>query len=90
MAGRQVRYHSENNTYANAVGVLGYGSATATTYESESGTYDIEVSASSVNSFTLTATPKNGQAADDCGSLSYNSAGQKTIGGSTVTVQECW
>ncbi len=90
VAGKQVRFHSENNTYTAVIGELGYGAAAATSYESESATYDISVSVADAISFTLTATPKNTQASDECGSLGYNSAGVKTISGSTITLEECW
>ncbi len=89
MAGKQVRFHSENNTYASAVGDLGYGAAGATSYESESASYDVSVTAADAASFSLTAAPKNAQSSDDCGSLSYNSAGQKSVSG-TASVADCW
>ncbi len=90
IAGKQVRYHSENNTYTAVIGELGYGAATSTTYESEHATYDITISAANGTSFTLSATPKNSQSNDDCGSLGYNSAGVKTITGASASVEACW
>ncbi len=90
VAGKQVRYHSENNTYTAVIGELGYGAAASTTYESEHQTYDISVSAANGTSFTLLAVPKNTQSSDDCGSLGINSAGVKSITGAGVTVQDCW
>lgn len=90
MASRQVRYYSENNTYATSTGVLGYGAADETTYHSEHQTYDIKVTAADEISFTLSAEPKNEQSSDKCGSLGYNSAGLKTVSVSNQTVAECW
>lgn len=42
--------------------------------------------------FTLTATAKSAQAADDCTSLSYNQAGIKGANGGTgaTIVKKCW
>ncbi len=91
VASKQVRFHSENNTYATTVGELGYGAAAATSYESETGTYDVAVAAGAdAISFSLTATPKNAQNGDKCGTLGYNSAGAKTFSGTGVTLDECW
>lgn len=41
------------------------------------------------NTFTITATPNGGQAADRCGTLSLNQAGVKTETG-IATLSECW
>ena len=41
------------------------------------------------NTFTITATPNGGQAADRCGTLSLNQAGVKTKTGS-APLAECW
>ncbi len=90
VAGRQVRFHSENNIYATVIGELGYGASSSATYESEHATYDLSVAAANATSFTLLAVPKNAQSSDDCGSLGYNSAGVRTITGASVTVKECW
>ena len=91
IAGRQVRFHSENNTYATTTGALGYGAASDTTYESETGAYDVAVAAGAdAVSFALTATPKNAQNGDKCGTLGYNSAGAKTFTGTGVTLDDCW
>ncbi|HBR98318.1 MAG TPA: pilus assembly protein PilE [Gammaproteobacteria bacterium] len=90
MAGKQVRFHAENNTYATKVGELGYGASGSTTYSSETDVYDLEVDSADAVSFALKATPKNAQHDDDCGELGYNSAGAKTFSGSGVTLDECW
>lgn len=58
--------------------------------------YTISMSASTKNSFTLTATPKIGtpQEKDKCGTLTLTQTGVKEITskpiGSTLTADECW
>lgn len=46
------------------------------------GYYDLAISASAATSYTITATPKNQQSSDLCGTLSINSTGLKTYTGS--------
>lgn len=48
--------------------------------------YDLSISASAPNSFTLTATPRG---LDKCGNLTITNTGLKGTS-STLTVQECW
>ena len=90
MAGEQYRYFSENNTYADKLTTLGYGSDSEST---ENGFYSISVTEQSANSYTLTAAPVAGksQATDDtaCKSLTINSVGTKGVTGS-AGVDECW
>lgn len=90
VSGKQVRFHSENNTYADKIGDLGYGAAGSNSYETETKVYDVAVTAAGVRSFTLTATPKAQQVVDDCGSLIYNSAGQKLVSATGVDPSDCW
>lgn len=90
VSGKQVRYHSENNTYAANIGDLGYGAAGSNSYETETKVYDVVVTAADVRSFTLTAAPKGQQADDECGSLIYNSAGQKLVSATGIDASECW
>ncbi len=42
------------------------------------------------NTFTLSAAPKNGQAADPCGTLSLDQAGVKDVAGGTLPKEDCW
>jgi type IV pilus assembly protein PilE len=89
VASKQVRHHSENNTYASLIGELGYGAATATDYDSEGGYYKVSVTAANATSFTLVAAPQNAQSSDECASLGYNSAGQKSTT-SVLPAADCW
>ena len=55
--------------------------ATISTY------YDFEFTNIAGNAFTLNAAPRGTQAKDKCGTLTFNSLGQK---GAKLSVQECW
>ena len=90
VSGKQVRYHSENNTYIDKIGDLGYGAAGSNSFETQSKAYDVTVTDAGNRSFTLTATPKNQQVDDECESLIYNSAGQKLVSASGIDPAECW
>lgn len=90
-ASKQQRFFSQNMTYADVVGKLGYGAATNTSQTTGSGAYNVTVSAFTASSFTLLATPVAGtdQVNDGCGNLSITNTGQKGESGS-LTVQDCW
>jgi len=50
--------------------------------------YNISISASAANSYTLTATSINGDA--KCGNLTLTNAGVKDRTGTALTVADCW
>ena len=54
--------------------------------------YDLALTAATATTFTLTATPKNDQAVDSCGKLTYTNTAQKGIADAAVgkTVSDCW
>lgn len=86
-AGEQARFFSENNSYAASMTAMGYGADSEPT---ESGHYNVAVSAATATSFTLTATAAGDQANDAvCGNLSINSVGTKLESG-TGTTADCW
>jgi type IV pilus assembly protein PilE len=49
--------------------------------------YDLAVSAATVNSYTLTATPRG---ADKCGNLTLTNTGVKGRSATAPSIQECW
>ena len=49
--------------------------------------YDLTVTAISLNSYTLTATPR---VTDKCGNLTLTNTNVKDRSGTGITVQECW
>lgn len=53
----------------------------------ESPRYDLALSAPAVNSYTLTATPRQ---ADTCGNLTLTNTGVKGRTGTSLSIQECW
>lgn len=86
------RNYTENNKYHQT------SSGTAITLpwyiSPKSGTtlYDISAPTLTATTYILTATPvSTGRMAnDDCGSLSINQLGQKTVSGATLDANSCW
>ncbi|HMN20326.1 MAG TPA: type IV pilin protein [Ottowia sp.] len=54
--------------------------------------YDISIVSADGNTYTLTATPKGGQAGDKCGNYTLNQGGLRGANGATSgdIVTECW
>lgn len=97
LASRMERFYSERNTYQTAT--IGTGAATdiRATNVSPDGWYTLSITAQNGSSYTLQATPRNGQATDDtrCQSLTLNNLGAKGIangpgGAPTGPVARCW
>lgn len=85
------RYYTEQSPFTYVGASL--GSAATDIFASQSpgtGTafYNLSISAAAANSYTLTATPTNGQSSDSCGTLTLTSAGVKGVSKSTVAA--CW
>jgi len=74
------------DTRAYATNMVGLGFTNAT-YTTETGNYEITVSAQTATTFTLTATAKLSQASNDsaCGTLTINDAGKQSGASS-----HCW
>jgi type IV pilus assembly protein PilE len=51
--------------------------------------YNLSITASTATSYTIRATPKNGQAGDDCGAFTLTSLGVKGVTGS-LSWSTCW
>jgi len=86
-SGEQVRFFTENNTYATSMTQMGYGSDNE---PSENGHYTIAVVSTSGAQYKLTATPIGNQLDDtECASLSIDSSGLKEESGSG-TREDCW
>lgn len=54
--------------------------------------YDISVTNFTATTYTLTATPVTGgrMDGDECGALSINQLGQKTVSGASLDADTCW
>lgn len=54
--------------------------------------YDIALTSNNGTTYTLTATPKNAQASDKCGTFTLTNAGVRDIvnGASGTTAADCW
>jgi type IV pilus assembly protein PilE len=54
------------------------------------GIYRISLLLPTTTTFTLQATPVNGQASDGCGTLTLTSTGTKGVSGGTLSAADCW
>lgn len=81
---RLERFFTENNTYVGAT--LANLNAGTTSPE---GHYSLQITSTATNSFSVSATPLGTQASQDaaCGTLIFNSLGQKTSSGPST---DCW
>jgi type IV pilus assembly protein PilE len=90
LANAMERYFTANNTYVGA----SLGNATGNIYPAvcpiDGGTpfYNLAITATTVTSYTLRATPVGPQASDKCASLTLNQLGLK--GSTGASVAECW
>ena len=82
LANLQEQFFADNRSYASNLTTLGLSSNTLTT---DSGRFEIAVTASAARSFTLTATAIGAQTKDACKTFTINQLGQK---GATTT--SCW
>lgn len=82
LANLQEQFFADNRSYAANLTTLGLASNTFTT---ESGRFQIAVSANTARTFTLTATAVGVQVKDSCSTFTINQSGQR---GATNT--DCW
>jgi len=86
------RNYTENNKYhQNSAGST---IALPVTVSPKSGTalYNIAASVLTATTYTLTATPVTGgrMASDECGALSINQLGQKSVANASLDADTCW
>lgn len=94
---RQEQYFVNHRSYATTLADLGFtnpysidGDGNRVAVNSANEIYTIALSSATATAFTLTATPKKGQAKDTlCGTLQITSTGVKSEGG-TADVKDCW
>lgn len=79
------RYYTQNGTYVGAA--LPYAEAPK---DGTTKYYDIAAAGVTATAFTLEAVPKGSMAADSCGTLTINQAGQKGNSGGTKGAAQCW
>lgn len=79
LAGRMEEYYLNNDTYVGAT----VGNAS-----SSDGLYTLSITAADAFTYTLTATPVNGDTL--CGNLTMNSLGQKGVSAAGTAVSDCW
>jgi type IV pilus assembly protein PilE len=89
-ASAEQRYYTVNNSYTTNLQALGFPLDAEGGAASANGYYNMTATSSAPESFTLTATPENGQQADTgCGSFVLNNLGQESVTG-TDSAQHCW
>jgi type IV pilus assembly protein PilE len=89
-ASAEQRYYTENNSYTTNLQALGFPLDAQGGAASTGGYYNMTVTSSGPESFTLTATPEGSQTADTgCGSFVINMLGQESVTG-THSAQDCW
>jgi type IV pilus assembly protein PilE len=85
--------------YSTEHGGSGYSTATLSTVpgatvvakpSSENGYYALTLSNLTAGTFTLSAVPQGGQAADTCATYTLDERGVRGVMGTTHTVAECW
>jgi type IV pilus assembly protein PilE len=96
VADRQEQFFTDRKTYAADMTALGYPAdpfvvdraARSAAADGGGAIYQIALSNATATTFTLTATPLNGQTDDDeCVTMTFNQAGQR---GSTPAGGDCW
>jgi type IV pilus assembly protein PilE len=97
VADRQEQFFTDRKTYAADMTDLGYPGAVSFVVDRASRTaaadggeaiYTITLSDATANTYTLTATPRNGQVEDaECASMILNQRGQRS---STPAGGDCW
>jgi type IV pilus assembly protein PilE len=93
LATRMERYYSEHHSYSDA-SIAPDGSSSTQVLNSNlspEGWYQLQISAQSDSSYTISAVPQNAQASSDltCATFSYDNLGQEGISGSG-SVSDCW
>ena len=81
-------YYAMNLDYRGAV--TGTSLTIYTSSEDFDGYYTLSVSSVAKSSFTLSASPKNSQSSDSCGTLSITSQGVTSASVSGSNVSGCW
>lgn len=91
IAAQQEQFYAKNMQYARSYANIGFTGTT--TYTTEDATYIVTMTALPADttvpatSYTLTAVPQGGQAADKCLNLTYSSTGVK---GTSSSATKCW
>ena len=97
LAAAMERHFSTNSSYTGAA-ASGANTGSPAIYATQcpldggAATYNLNISAATNTSYTVTATPTGGQSGDKCGILTLSNTGLKGISNADtgVTVQDCW
>ncbi len=85
LAGRMEEFYLNDDTYANATVAA---DAEVVSVPSSDGLYTLKITAQDGFTYTLTATPVQGD--PECGNLTLDSLGQKGVGVDGAAVDNCW
>lgn len=87
LAQKMERRYTERGTYVGAT----LGDTGLAPVVSSGGHYTLAITAQTVDSFTITATPRGAQVGDACATFSYNQLGeQKVSADATQSAAKCW
>lgn len=81
------RYYTERGTYVGAA----LGTSGIYPNVSSGGYYDLQITAQTLDGFSVKATPRGAQTGDACAAFQYNQLGEQTVGtGATLSAVKCW
>ena len=84
---RMERFYTERGTYVGAT----LGSTGVYAAASAGGFYDLTITAQTLDTFSVKATPKGSQAGDACASFTYNQLGEQGVSNdATLSAAKCW
>ena len=81
-AQRLERYFTENGRYT--------GATKALCAADEPPSYELQLPEPGAVAYTLSAVPRGGQSGDACGTFTLDQNGGRGVGGTSLSVAECW
>jgi len=88
VASQLERFSTEKGGYALAR--LGTGVNAVYPNHTENSYYNLSLTNQTATTYTVRAAPTGAQAADPCGTLTYNEQGAKNVTGGSWTSAQCW
>ncbi|MES2353344.1 MAG: type IV pilin protein [Pseudomonadota bacterium] len=91
LAGRQERYNSVYNAYADTFTKLGYTAGVSISIPNSSQpNYLITITTGTATAFKAQAAPTGDQTSDACGTFIIDQLGAQTTSGGSVPANQCW
>jgi type IV pilus assembly protein PilE len=88
VASQLERFSTEKGSYTTAT--LGTGAGAVFANHTENSYYNLSLANLTATTYTIRAAPTGAQAADPCGTLTYNEQGFKDVTGGSWTKAQCW